>query len=166
MAKEFICGNHDGRDGANNATYNVCRIEVSEGDLKKELAAGLHPRLDALEMQWLSCPAMGAKSDASNVKPLSDFVQAGLGPDPGHRLELIRKMAGNGGYIVCRLGVPRTRMVEEVEAKLHPGYHVVSVRGDKFVRANPDKTKQNNVDKVGRPWSGSVVCPISRLTAC
>lgn len=169
--KEFVCGNRDGRirEGnrrPNNATYNVCRIGVSEDMLQQRPLANLHLLPQALGSDWLGCPAMKVLGHASDAMPMSAYSKVGLGPGPGHRLEVIREVDDEGGYVICRLGVPRTRMVEEVEADLHPGYRVVSIKGDKFVEAKADKNKKNNVNTIGRPWPDATVCPISRLTAC
>jgi len=169
--REFICGNKDGRirEGTkrpNNATYNVCRIGIPEGTLPEQLLAELRLWPQVMGSEWPSCPAVKALRHSSKAKPASAYRKAGLGPGPGHRLEVIRNMEEGEGFVICRLGVPRTRMVEEVEAKLHPGYRVVSIKGDKFVEAQADGTKKNNVNTVGRPWPDATVCPIAQLTAC
>lgn len=43
--------------------------------------------------------------------------------------------------------VSRKQLVKEVAKGEHPGYHNVKVDGTKYVRANPDKRKGNNVDR-------------------
>ncbi len=43
--------------------------------------------------------------------------------------------------------VSRRQLVKEVAKGEHPGYHNVKVDGTKYVRANPDKRKGNNVDQ-------------------
>jgi hypothetical protein len=46
-----------------------------------------------------------------------------------------------------RKGIPRPKMVKEVEAGKHPGNHVVRINGRKYVRDNPDSTKRDNVNQ-------------------
>ncbi len=46
-----------------------------------------------------------------------------------------------------RKEVPRTKVVKEVEAGLHPGAHVVKINNRKYVRDNPDHSKKDNVNR-------------------
>lgn len=43
--------------------------------------------------------------------------------------------------------ISRKQLVKEVANGEHPGYHNLKVDGTKYVRANPDNRKGNNVDK-------------------
>ena len=56
----------------------------------------------------------------------------------------------NGRNETYRVGkrpsVPRAEVVKEVEAGLHPGYHIITVDARKYVRDNPDASKKDNVD--------------------
>lgn len=45
-----------------------------------------------------------------------------------------------------RPAVPRSEVVKEVEAGLHPGYHTMRVGGRKYVRDNPDSSTADNVN--------------------
>ena len=46
-----------------------------------------------------------------------------------------------------RHNVPRPQVVREVEQGQHPGYHVVKIDGEKYVRDNPDRSKSDNVNR-------------------
>lgn len=46
-----------------------------------------------------------------------------------------------------RFGVPRDVVVREVEQGRHPGYHVVSRDGERYVRDNPDGSTSDNVNR-------------------
>ncbi|AVF75859.1 MULTISPECIES: DUF3892 domain-containing protein [Vibrio] len=53
----------------------------------------------------------------------------------------------NQTYTIPGRGVvDRETLVQEVEQGKHPNFHTVEVEGDKYVRANPDRSKGNNVD--------------------
>ena len=43
--------------------------------------------------------------------------------------------------------VPRREAVKEVERGKHDGYHIYERGGEKYVRDNPDSSKQDNVNK-------------------
>ena len=43
--------------------------------------------------------------------------------------------------------IPREQLVKEVEQGRHPGFHVYQRGDDKFVRANPDDTPRDNVNR-------------------
>jgi len=46
-----------------------------------------------------------------------------------------------------RKNVPRKTVVKEVENGKHPDAHVVKVNDQKYVRDNPDNSKDDNVNK-------------------
>jgi len=53
----------------------------------------------------------------------------------------------NQSYTIPGRGVvDRETLVQEVESGKHPNFHTIEVEGDKYVRANPDRSKGNNVD--------------------
>ncbi|MEX0707246.1 MAG: DUF3892 domain-containing protein [Woeseia sp.] len=49
--------------------------------------------------------------------------------------------------IGSRQQVSRTQAVREVEQGKHPGAHTVKIKGRKYVRDNPDKSKIDNVNE-------------------
>jgi hypothetical protein len=54
----------------------------------------------------------------------------------------------NQSYIINgRGGVSRAKLAREVDAGLHDGVHTVSVNGTRYVRANPNQSAGDNVDK-------------------
>lgn len=46
-----------------------------------------------------------------------------------------------------RKNVPRRNAVAEVKRGEHPGAHVVKVKGREYVRDNPDRSKDDNVNR-------------------
>ena len=46
-----------------------------------------------------------------------------------------------------RGNVSRAKLAREVDAGKHDGVHTVKVNGTKYVRANPNKNANDNVDK-------------------
>ena len=55
---------------------------------------------------------------------------------------------GNDTYTIRGRGVvTRQCLVDEVEAGRHPNHHVIDVGGEQFIRANPDCSQGNNVNK-------------------
>lgn len=68
---------------------------------------------------------------------------------------MAKKIRGNGdgpngenqSYRLGSETISRRQLVKEVCKGEHPGYHTVNVDGTKYVRANPDKRKGNNVDQ-------------------
>ncbi|EMV0254205.1 DUF3892 domain-containing protein [Vibrio fluvialis] len=57
------------------------------------------------------------------------------------------KNGENQTYTIPGRGVvDRETLVKEVDQGKHPNFHTVEVEGDKYVRANPDRSKGNNVD--------------------
>jgi hypothetical protein len=59
------------------------------------------------------------------------------------------KNGSNNSYTIHGRGVvSRAKLVKETANGQHPNHHVVkNISGKKSVRANPDKTKDNNIDK-------------------
>lgn len=54
----------------------------------------------------------------------------------------------NDSYTIPGRGVvKRNQLVKEVEKGKHPNHHTIEIDGEKYVRSNPDRTKNNNVDK-------------------
>jgi hypothetical protein len=54
----------------------------------------------------------------------------------------------NNSYTIHGRGiVKRNKLVKEVKKGKHPNHHTVEVDGEKYVRSNPDRTKNNNVNK-------------------
>ncbi len=43
--------------------------------------------------------------------------------------------------------VPREKLVEEIKEGKHPDFHIYERNNVEYVRADPDSTQQNNVDK-------------------
>lgn len=46
-----------------------------------------------------------------------------------------------------RKNVPRRNAVAEVKRGEHPGAHVVKINGREYVRDNPDRSKDDNVNR-------------------
>lgn len=60
------------------------------------------------------------------------------------------KNGSNNSYTIPGRGiVPRKKLVKEVDSGKHPNHHVFEIDGEEYVRSNPDKTPNNNVDKEG-----------------
>ena len=58
----------------------------------------------------------------------------------------------NGGNETYRIpgrgsAIPRPTLVREIEEGQHSGFHTVKIGGKKYARANPDGTKNNNIDR-------------------
>lgn len=49
--------------------------------------------------------------------------------------------------IGSRTNVPRVQAVMEVQAGMHPGAHVVTINGRRYVRDNPDSSTRDNVNR-------------------
>ena len=49
--------------------------------------------------------------------------------------------------IGSRTNVKRTEAVKEVKQGIHPGAHVVKIKGREYVRDNPDHSKRDNVNR-------------------
>lgn len=43
--------------------------------------------------------------------------------------------------------IPREELVREVEEGRHPNFSIYTRNGEKYVRANPDSEKENNVNR-------------------
>lgn len=166
---EFIYGNRDGPNGAND-TYQICRIHVPDARYVQEGLLGLHPRSRPIDTSpgrpWRCCPAQ-VEPNPGRDPSLARVFEADLADTherPLHFAELVREEPPeNGGgrrFTLCRLGIPRETLVEEVKAGLHPDFHTVRIGRGTYVRANPDPARRNNVNRVGRPWSCGGVCAI------
>ncbi len=60
------------------------------------------------------------------------------------------KNGSNNSYTIPGRGiVPRKKLVKEVDGGKHQNHHIVEIDGKEYVRSNPDKTPNNNVDKEG-----------------
>lgn len=159
MEIDFIRGNRDGPN-RRNESYTVCRLHVPKDRFDNETALGLHPGTVALTGVE-PCPAESflqrSKKSLSPLEPapLSAWSQkhGGLKTVPAHAAEHVHSTSPvDGSCTICRLRVPRQRMVEEVHAKLHPGYHVVTmatgyeyVQGDRttgFDNVNERETRR------------------------
>jgi len=188
---EFIRGNRDGPDGSND-TYTECRLRVSEERLDEEMKLGLHPHFLTLSQCW-NCPAhiyyaawiqyvkaMLAKQRPTGAKvlapptaaPLKAWKASGLAHRSAGTFEIIQqdpdRSAARKTFTVCRAAIPRELVVEEVEAGLHPGYHVrTSSTGQRYVQGNPTRAF-DNVDEPkslkARPgFSSQQLCPYRLL---
>jgi len=171
---EFIFGNRDGQKRANDS-YNVCRFHVPEPTFDDETAVGYHNHA-LREMHVLACCPAHSQLRPGKDEPLTELSAGSLRSRPAEFIELVYEEA-NGAhgrqYTICRLGVPRRRMAEEVYKGLHPGYKANRVKpkgqpdryGKAYVQAKGDATTDNNVNRVGRPWGCGGTCPVSRVTA-
>lgn len=54
---------------------------------------------------------------------------------------------GNTHYRIGKKLVSRVEAVKMCERGKLPGYHVIKVRGKKYLRDNPDNRKKDNIDK-------------------
>jgi len=170
---EFICGKRDG-DGGANESYNVCRFHVPEQVLKEEIAAGHHIHA-VREMHVLSCCPAHGQPGAARDEPLTKVAAGSLESQPSECVEMVfaeSHVGGERNYTICRLGVPRRRMVEEVYKGLHPGYTAYYVskqpgHPDPFrvahIQARGDSKTGNNVNRAGRPWHCGSTCQIPRV---
>jgi len=158
MSKEFIRGNRDGRNGRNE-TYTVCRLAVPAKDLSVELSRGGHHH-------FVTCPSTcpvaqnysSYKRHAGTEADISTWEAANLSLGGRESLEVIHPEPSSNGetYTICRLGVPRKTLVEEVDKrikkkvggkvvtkKLHPRYRTIRVGGEKFVQGIPSSPVDN-----------------------
>lgn len=54
----------------------------------------------------------------------------------------------NDSYTIQGRGVvPRGNLVKEVEKGKHPNHSIYERDGEKYVRANPDSSSENNINK-------------------
>lgn len=186
MEHEFIRGNRDGPDGTSD-TYTVCRLRVGQERLDDEMKAGLHSHFFTLPSCW-DCPAhiylkawlefqkrnpdSAALHPPPAAAPLEDWTSSGLTHSSGQTAELVQRDADRSlkeqTFTVCRIAVPRERLVQEVYAGLHPGYHVrKTATGRRYVKGNPTESF-DNVDEPkslkARPgFSRQQLCPYRLL---
>ena len=150
--EEFIHGNGDG-PGNTSDTYTVCRVGVPRDRVVEEIREGLHPKYQLVHVRGIpyprnkgntkaidnvnapngpwQCPAHAATLTAEGS--LESFVECGR---RGKMVEFIHGEKVNGKpqdrtYAICRPGVPRRRLVQEIEAGLHPSYQL-AVEGDRL----------------------------------
>ncbi len=154
--REFIRGNRDG-PGRSNETYTVCRLRVPEERLDREIAAGLHSHSVKSTMCW-KCPAhifLAAEVAPRDRHPDQEdypappVVKAASWKKfgPPETVEVIQRdpdrPKDDPTYTICRIAIPRHRMVSEVEAGLHPRYHVRNGSRGPYVQGNPSKSFDN-----------------------
>lgn len=63
-----------------------------------------------------------------------------------------RPGGGNDTYSIPGRGsqIPRKQVVREVKQGKHPNFSTVKHKGNEFVRAKPDNSTSNNVNKEGK----------------
>lgn len=186
LEHEFIRGNRDGPDGCND-TYTVCRLRVSRERLDGEMKQGMHPNFFTMSSCW-DCPAhvylsawlkyVKRRPTGTRVRrppaaaSMEDWKRSGLTNRPAQALELVQRDPDRPPqrqtFTICRVAVPRERLVREVEAGLHPGYHVRRTKsGRPFVQGNPTDVF-DNVDepkslKAKPGFSTQQLCPYRLL---
>jgi hypothetical protein len=164
----FIHGNHDGVN-ERNESYNICRIHVPRERLVEEIRRGLHPFLEVVTRDGKphprtrpDAPAADSPFACSACRALakerfSTYEPPGIPRSPrrlvGESEHVNREDEEKDTYFVCRLGVPRNKAVEENRAGWHPGYHVLRVDGETYLRNNPNHKSPDNINS---PWS----CPM------
>ncbi len=184
--REFIRGHRDGPGSSRrNETYTVCRLRVAKERLNDEMALGLHSHFVTASNCW-HCPAHvflkaeqiarkklppeeQGKYAAPSVADLEDWkswiasYQDSRTVEP---LEIVHKdpdrPKSEPTYTVCRIGVPRRRMSDEVEDGLHPRYHVRrDSQNRRYVQGNPTRSFDNvNHPENGEPGLGpNQLCP-------
>jgi len=122
----FIRGNRDGPN-RRNLTYTICRFDVTPQQLKTEIRQGLHAEslVNKSPEPW-PCPALAWAQFAHPDPKLPRL--AGLSPasvPDEEKVRVLRKEPGQiHGFTICRLGVTKARLSEEILADLHPGYMV------------------------------------------
>lgn len=193
--REFLRGNRDGVEGTND-TYTVCRLRVTQERLDEEMSLGFHSHFLSVSAPW-ECPAhiflkAAKKAEEKRViegkgnlrppkaVPASRWLASGLTDSAGEVAEVIQKDPDRSGaqstYTICRIAVPRERMVLEVMEGLHPRYHVRRRKAGSlpkddprrlYVKGNPsepfdnvDYPKSRNA-KVG--LSSHDLCPLRLL---
>ncbi len=144
---EFIHGNRDGA-GKTSETYTICRVGVPRRRVIAEIEKGLHTKYHLVKVRGFYYPRNNPNSKAiDNVNAPSGGWQC-----PAHWAQLTpagplksfveneatdaRKVVFIHGdkvttsspmrtYTICRLGVPRQRLNQEIAAGLHPDYCLV-----------------------------------------
>ena len=53
-------------------------------------------------------------------------------------------------YTICRVKVPRMRLVREIKADLHPAFYAREYPGGWFAVGKPDARHVNNINKTTR----------------
>jgi len=106
------------------------------------------------------------------VAPLAKWCDSGMTNRPAEVVEIVQRDPdrphGEGTFSICRIGVPRESMVQEVREGLHPGYHVGKApRGHEFVQGNPTSAfdNVNEPESLGAEpgFSRSQLCPMRLL---
>ncbi len=145
---EFIHGNRDGSGKASD-TYTICRVKVPRRRLAAEIKQGLHPKYRLTRVKgcyypeasahspaivhintplggW-RCPAQSIKQlpVAGRPRKLVDSAQKGARIVEFIHGDTVPAKPSNRTYTICRFGVSRRRVVEEITAGLHPGYCIV-----------------------------------------
>ncbi len=143
--REYIRGNRDGLRGRNE-TYTVCRLRVTADRLTDEIRLGMHRHLVTCSG---SCPALGSsyRRHAGSEAGLASWKTARLRRGAREALEIVHPDSGSDAsrptVTICRLGVSRARLVEEVDAKLHRLYRTITIRGKKYVQGVPSVREDN-----------------------
>lgn len=157
--REFIRGNRDGPN-RRNETYTVCRVNVPIERFEEERALGLHPSyLEHRVAPGWRCPAHARRQAPAPASLAAYEDKQPTIPGTAQELEIVHKTtrqsrAGKPTCVVCRLGVPRERLVAEIEThddplipSLHPGFTTFEVDGETFVRGR----KGVDADNVNYP---------------
>lgn len=180
--QEIIRGNHDGSSGG-SATFTICRIAIPREILVDEVKGDWHPGYHTVRVKQPSRPGeyteyVRANPDRiflNNINKRSGgwfcVAQTDSGKARGQtqpaeastwsQAKMIEFIHGNRDgehlrnetYTICRLGVPAARLVDEIEAGLHPGYAVVSRDGGRIPVPRPG-TKDIN-----QTWQCAMVPP-------
>lgn len=144
--REFIRGNRDGPN-RRNETYTVCRVNVPMKRFEKERALGLHPvYLERRVSPGWRCPAQARRRATAPASLAAYEDKQPTLAGPAQEVEIVHKTlrqspAGRPTCVICRLGVARERLVEEIETyddpkipNLHPGFSTFTADGETFVR--------------------------------
>lgn len=147
--KEFIRGNRDGTR-RRNESYTVCRLQVPVQQFAEEVRLGKHHHSVTCTGR---CPALDEKylEHAGKAATLARWQAADLGDEPRQTLTVVHPdPQGNGETVtICRLGVPRATLVEEIKTdpRLHQHYGTVRVNQQDYVRGIPTE----DLDNVNHP---------------
>jgi len=139
--REFIRSN----GSPQSETYTVCRLEVPLHRFADELRLGMHRHFVNSPTE---CPAMTLGYYQQHAGPAASFEaweKAGLRPGPRETLEVVHPSSRrNGGTLtICRIGVPRKTLIEELDANLHDHYHATRRKGSEFAQGNPSNEEDN-----------------------